>query len=107
MARPGVQIHRTTAIILGSLILIAHNHGNWRTEGVSALSTGLNLDPVLFIAGCGESALAGTASSHLRLDIVLGEGHAWWAAIDDAAYRAAVGFTVAFCAVSCYLFVIE
>lgn len=86
MAGPGVEIHRTTAIILGSLILIAHNHRNWRAEGISALGAGLDFDSVLFIAGCGESALAGTASGHLRLDIGLGEGHAWWAAIDDAAY---------------------
>lgn len=86
MARPGVEIHRTTAIIFGSLILIAHNHRNWRAESVSVLSTGLNLDSVLFIAGCGESALAGTASGHLRLDVGFGKGHAWRAAIDDAAY---------------------
>lgn len=86
MAGPGVQIHRAAAVILRSLVLIAHNHRNWRTESVSALSAGLNLDSVLFIAGCSESALAGTAAGHLRLDVGLGEGHAWRAAIDDAAY---------------------
>lgn len=86
MAGPGVQVHRTAAVILWSLILIAHNHRNWRAEGVAILSTGLNLDSVLFIAGGGESALAGTATGHLRLDVGLGESHAWRAAIDDAAY---------------------
>lgn len=105
MTGPGVEIHRATAIILGSLILIAHNHRNRRAEGISAFGAGLNLDSVLFIAGCGESALAGTASGHLRLDVSFGEGHAWRAAIDDAADRAAVGFAVAW-SVSCFQIVV-
>lgn len=86
MAGTRVEIHCTTAIILRSLILIANNHRNWRAEGISALGAGLNLYSVLFIAGCGESALAGTSPGHLRLDVGLREGHAWRAAIDDTAY---------------------
>lgn len=55
----------------------------------------MDLHAVLFVSRGRQRALPGTSACHLRLNVGLGEVHAGRAAVDDAADRAAVGFTVA------------
>jgi hypothetical protein len=90
MTRSRVLIHRATAIIFWSLVLVPHNHGNWRSKRDTEFRARLDLDPVLFIPWRRESALTGSPTGHLRLDIGFSESHAWRAAIYDAADGAAV-----------------
>lgn len=95
MTGPGVQVHCAAAIVLGSLVLVANNHGNGRAQGVAEFGPRLDLDAVLFVARRRQGALAGSPPGHLRLDVLLGQGHARRAAVDDAADGAAVRFAIA------------
>lgn len=85
VAGPGEAVHSLVAVVLGSLVLIQNEHADWRSEGDAKLGAGLDLDSVLLVAGGCDVALAGATACHLRLDVVFGELHARWAAIDDAA----------------------
>lgn len=90
----GVQVHGAVAVVLGSLVLVAHHHANRSSQCNSKLRSGLDFNAVLLITRRRQSTLAGTSPGHLGLDVVLGEFHSWGAAIDDAADGAAVRFTV-------------
>jgi len=95
MAGARVQIHRAAAVVLGSLVLVADHHANRCSQGDSEFRSRLNLDAVLFVSRGRQRALAGASAGHLGLDVVFCELHAWGAAVDDAADRAAVGFAIA------------
>lgn len=88
-------VHSAAAIVLRSLVLIANNHANWCTQSHSKFRSRLNFHAVLFVSRGRECALARTSPSHLRLDVILCEFHAGWAAVDNASDGAAVGFTIA------------
>lgn len=90
----GVQVHGAVAVVLGSLVFVAHHHANRSSQGNSKLRSGLDFNAVLLITRRRQSTLTGTSAGHLGLDVVLGEFHSWGAAVDDAADRAAVRFTI-------------
>lgn len=95
MARPRVQIHCAPTVVLRSLVLVANHHPNRSTQRNSKFGPGLDFHSVLLVSRRSQRTLAWTSSRHLWLDVVLRELHAWRAAIDDTADRAAVGFTIA------------
>lgn len=94
MAGTRVQIHCAAAVVLWSLIFVANEHANWCTQRDSEFRSRLNFDSVLLVPWCRESTLTGPSAGHLRLDIVLREGHAGRAAVDNAADGAAMGFAI-------------
>jgi hypothetical protein len=95
MTRSWVEVHCAAAVVLRSLILIPHDHGNWRSKCDAKLSARLDLDSVFLVSWCGESALARTSTSHLRLNVRLGQSHAGRTAINDAANGAAMRLAIA------------
>ena len=90
-----VEVHRASTVVLWPLVFVANHHADGGTQGDAELGAGLDLHAVLLIPGGRQGALTGTSSSHLGLNVVLGELHARGAAIDNAADGAAVGFTIA------------
>jgi hypothetical protein len=48
MTRSWIRVHCAATVILGSVIFIPHNHGNWRSKRDAEFCAGLNLDSVLF-----------------------------------------------------------
>ena len=95
MARTGVEIHCAATIVFRPLVLVSHNHANWRAQSNPKLRAGLDLDPVLLIPRRREGALTWSPARHLRLDVVLRQGHAGRAPVHDAPDGPAVGFTIA------------
>lgn len=95
MTRSGEQVHSAAAIVLRSLVLVANDHSNWRTQGDAKFRPRLDFDAVLFISRGREGALARASPGHLRLDVVLCEFHSGRAPIDNTADGAAVRFTIA------------
>lgn len=95
MAWAGEEVHRAAAVVLGSLILISHYHSDGRAECDAELCAGLNLNAVLLVTRRGQSTLARTSPRHLRLDIILSELHAWWAAINNTANGPAMRLAIA------------
>ena len=90
MTRSGIKIHRTISIVLRSLVLIQHNHGNGRAQRDPVLGARLNLHLVFFISRGRQRTLPWPSSCHLRLDVGRGKRQARRAAIDDAADGAAM-----------------
>lgn len=95
MAWARVQVHCAAAVVLGALVFIAHHHSNRCAQRDAKLRAGLDLYSVLFVSRGRQGALPGTAAGHLRLDVVLGELHAWRTAVDDTANGAAVRLAIA------------
>jgi hypothetical protein len=90
MTRSWVHVHRAAAVVLRSLVLIPHNHGNWRAQRDTKLSARLNFDSVLLVSWRGESALTGPSTSHPWLDIGFCKGHTWRTPVDNAPNGAAM-----------------
>lgn len=84
MARSRVHVHRAAAVVFWSVVLIPHNHGNWRAQCDAKLSARLNLDSVLLVSWRGEGALTRPSTSHLWLDIGFCEGHTGRTPVDNA-----------------------
>jgi hypothetical protein len=95
MARPRVHIHRLVAIILFPLVLIHDPQPNWCTQSDAKLGTRLYLYAILLVTGGCNGGLAWPPARHLRLNVVVGEGHARWAAVDDGTNGEAVRFAIA------------
>jgi hypothetical protein len=85
VARAWVQVHRLIAIVLLPLVLVHDAQANWRAQCNAKLGTRLDLDAVLLVARGGDSRLTRSPARHLRLDVVVCEGHTWRAAVDDGA----------------------
>ena len=68
-----VSIEGVIGVIVWSLILVADKHSDGSAEGDAELGAGLDLDLVLLISRCCDRGLTGSSSSHLGLDVGLGE----------------------------------
>ncbi len=90
MARSGIQVHRTVAVVLWSLILVQDSHANGRTQSNSELGPGLYLNPVFLVSRRRDCALAWSPPCQLWLDVGLGELQSWRTTVDDAAHRTAM-----------------
>ncbi|RBQ72295.1 hypothetical protein VDGD_21454 [Verticillium dahliae] len=88
-------VHRLVAVILGTLVLVGHEHAKRCAQGVAKLGAGLDGDAVLLIAGCCDGRLAGPATCKLGLNVGLVEGEARGHPIDNDADGFAVGLAVA------------
>jgi hypothetical protein len=95
VTRPWVEIHCLVAIVLLALILVHDSETNWGAQCDAELGAGLYLDAILLVAWCGDGGLTWSAARHLRLDVVVGEGHAGRTAVDDGTNREAVGLAIA------------
>ena len=69
MTRPREAIHSLIPVILGPLILVHDAHADGRAQRDAELRAGLDLDPVLLIAGCGDGGLARPPTCELRLNV--------------------------------------
>ena len=106
-------VHRAAAVVFGPLVFVLDEESDGGAERDAEFGAGLDLYSVFLIAlkeywletglekerhrnayRCGKCALAGSSSSHLRLDIGFCELHSWWAAIDNTADGAAVRFAI-------------
>ena len=85
MAGSGVHVHCAVAVVFGTLVLILDDQPNRRTEGDAKLGARLDLHTIFLVSGGCESALAGAAPGHLRLDVGFCKFHARGAAIDNTA----------------------
>lgn len=95
MTGTGVQVHCAVSVVLGSLVLVHDAHANGRSQRDAKLGARLDLDLVLFIARCCDGALSRSTSGHLRLDVGLGELHAWRHSVDNTSDTEAVRLAVA------------
>jgi hypothetical protein len=82
MTGPRKAIHRVIRIVFGSLVLVHDAHGNGSAEHDAIFRAGIDLHAVLFIARRRDSALAGSSTCELGLDVRLVEGETWRAAVD-------------------------
>ena len=85
--------HRHFLVILGALVLVAHQPGDRRSEGDVIEQAAEDLHPVVLAAGRGDAALAGPTAVEFGLNRCQIEGEARGAALQDHAHGAAVGFT--------------
>jgi len=116
----GTRVKISLSVVVGSLVVVGYGQSDGGSEGVSKLCARKNRNSVLLIALSGEVeeeeggevslpyvrsktllavlkyyrsseiALAGTSARELRLDIVLCQGQAWGASVNDASNAFAV-----------------
>jgi hypothetical protein len=82
--------HRHFLVILGALVLVAHQPGDRRSDGDAIEQAAEDLHPVVLLAGGDDLSLAGLAAVEIGLNRVEVEGQpstitptpppwAWWA----------------------------
>ena len=67
----GAELPRNFAVILGSLVLVADQHGDRRAGGHALEHAGQDFHFVIFAALCDEAALARLAAVEIGLDDAL------------------------------------
>src|SRR5579872_4932514 len=90
MARPELRGDRR--VVARALIDVVDLHRYRRAGGQALEHAGQDAHFVGFLALRGEARLAGSAAIQPGLDIHLGQGEAWRAAIDHAADSGSVAF---------------
>ena len=91
----GSKLPCDVAVILGSLVLVADQHGYWRAGRHALENAGQDFNPVILAALRDKAALPRLAPVKIGLDQVFGQWHARRHAIDNAANAGAVAFTKA------------
>ena len=71
-------------------VVVANQKGNGGAGGPALEHPRQDFDPIGLISLGGESALAGTTSVEIVLEVLLSEGEPWWAAVDHHADAGAV-----------------
>jgi hypothetical protein len=95
MAGSWVHVHCLVAVVLLPLVLVHDSETDRRAQCDAKLGTGLYLDAIFLITWGRYGGLARSSARHLGLDIVVCEGHAWRAAIDNGTNRQAMRLAIA------------
>ena len=88
----GPEGHLHLLVIAGPLVPVAHHHGDRCAKGHPIEQAAEDLDAVVFLAGRGDAALAGTPPVELGLDRLQIERQTGRAAVDDHPHATTVGF---------------
>jgi len=86
--------HRHFLVILGALVLVAHQPGDRRSEGDVIEQAAEDLHPVVLLAGSDDLALAGLAAVEVGLNRVEVEEQTRRAAVHDHAHATATATAV-------------